>query len=498
MHQAIASAATRKLDQIRAQEKMLERERALEGDEFADKEKFVTQAYKDQMEAVRKAEEEEQKREGADPSSPWPRARTLTAFSHPSPIHRPPRRGAQEDVQGRHLGLLLVVPRPVVAGARGRRRRVARRGRHPSTPDQPDDPASGPGPRCAATASSRRLGDARRRPAGDQGGARQGPRRRAQRLWRGRRRALAPHARAQHPAQARTAAAATRRGRPRCRRLVQAGRVRHFAPRRRSVVGARDQGADGRAPALAVRGGAGAPAQARAGARRRARGRRQGKAQRRRRGRERAPAVRGAQATQAGGGAGRAGASGSDRSGRAGIMSPCAGNRWSLPHPHVLRSRSSLGWSVVKEVSWSLQGRRVRRTGATGARRRRGSAGEGWSPTGYRDALISRRRVPRCRRRATTRPQTAVAAADLGASASRKRSSVGEPAGQTRRQLALNSTREREGLDGRTFEALPLLSRLAVGRVSWRPVRSCVSARVRLGSRWAAAVCELESRVARY
>jgi len=65
MHQAIASAATRKLDQIRAQEKMLERERALEGDEFADKEKFVTQAYKDQMEAVRKAEEEEAKREGA-------------------------------------------------------------------------------------------------------------------------------------------------------------------------------------------------------------------------------------------------------------------------------------------------------------------------------------------------------------------------------------------------------------------------------------------------
>ena len=72
MHQAIASAATRKLDQIRAQEKMLERERALEGDEFADKEKFVTQAYKDQMEAVRKAEEEEAKREGASSRLPVP------------------------------------------------------------------------------------------------------------------------------------------------------------------------------------------------------------------------------------------------------------------------------------------------------------------------------------------------------------------------------------------------------------------------------------------
>lgn len=37
----------------------------MEGDEFKDKEEFVTQAYKDQMEEVRKAEEEEKKREGA-------------------------------------------------------------------------------------------------------------------------------------------------------------------------------------------------------------------------------------------------------------------------------------------------------------------------------------------------------------------------------------------------------------------------------------------------
>ncbi|CDZ97092.1 Uncharacterized conserved protein [Phaffia rhodozyma] len=63
MAQAIASAATRKLDRIRAEEKMLERERQLEGDEFADKEKFVTQAYKDQMEEVRRAEEEEKAQE---------------------------------------------------------------------------------------------------------------------------------------------------------------------------------------------------------------------------------------------------------------------------------------------------------------------------------------------------------------------------------------------------------------------------------------------------
>ncbi|CAK9786099.1 hypothetical protein CC85DRAFT_311275 [Cutaneotrichosporon oleaginosum] len=61
----LAAAATRKLDRLRAEEKMLERERAAEGDEFADKEKFVTPAYQKQMEEVRKAEEEEKKREEA-------------------------------------------------------------------------------------------------------------------------------------------------------------------------------------------------------------------------------------------------------------------------------------------------------------------------------------------------------------------------------------------------------------------------------------------------
>lgn len=42
----------------------MQREREAEGDEFKDKEAFVTQAYKDQMAEVRKAEEEEKKREG--------------------------------------------------------------------------------------------------------------------------------------------------------------------------------------------------------------------------------------------------------------------------------------------------------------------------------------------------------------------------------------------------------------------------------------------------
>ncbi|KAF9264652.1 hypothetical protein L218DRAFT_925058 [Marasmius fiardii PR-910] len=59
----LASAATRKLDHLRAEEKMMQLEREREGDEFADKESFVTQAYKDQMAEVRKAEEEEKRRE---------------------------------------------------------------------------------------------------------------------------------------------------------------------------------------------------------------------------------------------------------------------------------------------------------------------------------------------------------------------------------------------------------------------------------------------------
>lgn len=42
----------------------MQREREAEGDEFNDKEAFVTQAYKDQMAEVRKAEEEEKLREG--------------------------------------------------------------------------------------------------------------------------------------------------------------------------------------------------------------------------------------------------------------------------------------------------------------------------------------------------------------------------------------------------------------------------------------------------
>src|SRR5258708_3122111 len=60
----LASAETRRLDHIRAEEFMIQREREHEGDMYADKERFVTQAYKDQREKVRQAEKEEKEREG--------------------------------------------------------------------------------------------------------------------------------------------------------------------------------------------------------------------------------------------------------------------------------------------------------------------------------------------------------------------------------------------------------------------------------------------------
>ncbi|WPH03092.1 Hypothetical protein R9X50_00596700 [Acrodontium crateriforme] len=56
------AASRRKQDQLIAREKLLQKEREAEGDEFADKEKFVTGAYKKQQEEARRLEEEEKKK----------------------------------------------------------------------------------------------------------------------------------------------------------------------------------------------------------------------------------------------------------------------------------------------------------------------------------------------------------------------------------------------------------------------------------------------------
>lgn len=63
MKSLMESAAVRRRDALIAEEKKIAREREVEGDEYADKEKFVTEAYKRQQEENRRIEEEERRRE---------------------------------------------------------------------------------------------------------------------------------------------------------------------------------------------------------------------------------------------------------------------------------------------------------------------------------------------------------------------------------------------------------------------------------------------------
>ncbi|KXH30780.1 coiled-coil domain-containing protein 55 [Colletotrichum simmondsii] len=63
MKSLLAAADVRKRDALIAEEKKIAREREAEGEEYADKEKFVTEAYKKQQEENRRIEEEERKRE---------------------------------------------------------------------------------------------------------------------------------------------------------------------------------------------------------------------------------------------------------------------------------------------------------------------------------------------------------------------------------------------------------------------------------------------------
>lgn len=60
------AASRRKQDQLIAREKLLQKEREAEGDDFADKEKFVTGAYKLQQAEAQRLEEEEKKRAEED------------------------------------------------------------------------------------------------------------------------------------------------------------------------------------------------------------------------------------------------------------------------------------------------------------------------------------------------------------------------------------------------------------------------------------------------
>ncbi|WQF75918.1 Putative nuclear speckle splicing regulatory protein [Colletotrichum destructivum] len=63
MRSLLEAASVRKRDALIAEEKKIAREREAEGEEYADKEKFVTEAYKKQQEENRRIEEEEKRRE---------------------------------------------------------------------------------------------------------------------------------------------------------------------------------------------------------------------------------------------------------------------------------------------------------------------------------------------------------------------------------------------------------------------------------------------------
>ncbi|KAG5939852.1 hypothetical protein E4U60_000729 [Claviceps pazoutovae] len=63
MKSLLQAAEVRKRDALIAEEKKIARDREAEGEEFADKEKFVTEAYKKQQEENKRLEEEEKRRE---------------------------------------------------------------------------------------------------------------------------------------------------------------------------------------------------------------------------------------------------------------------------------------------------------------------------------------------------------------------------------------------------------------------------------------------------
>jgi hypothetical protein len=66
MKNLIAAKDVREKDYLRAKEHKMQRDREAEGDEFADKEKFVTGAYKRQQEELRQQEQVESKKEEAE------------------------------------------------------------------------------------------------------------------------------------------------------------------------------------------------------------------------------------------------------------------------------------------------------------------------------------------------------------------------------------------------------------------------------------------------
>ncbi|KAJ3149107.1 hypothetical protein HDU86_007050 [Geranomyces michiganensis] len=108
MDALIKASAQRKIDLERAELRKVQREREEEGEEFGDKEKFVTGAYKQQMADLKRVEEEEKRREAMD--SDVTKGGNLTAFyrdilNQSDPMSVPkPGRGTANDKEEQHEG----------------------------------------------------------------------------------------------------------------------------------------------------------------------------------------------------------------------------------------------------------------------------------------------------------------------------------------------------------------------------------------------------------
>lgn len=109
MDSMMAAAAVKKRDWMIAEEKKIARERAAEGDEFADREKFVTRAYLRLQEENRRVEEEERQREEAEARKANRDGGGMTAFyksvlEREEERHREVVRAAEELQQQRREG----------------------------------------------------------------------------------------------------------------------------------------------------------------------------------------------------------------------------------------------------------------------------------------------------------------------------------------------------------------------------------------------------------
>lgn len=80
MGSLLKSAELRKREQERREERKIQKEREEEGDEFADKEAFITPAYKEKLEELKKTEEREKKESAFEAALDVTKQRDLSGF----------------------------------------------------------------------------------------------------------------------------------------------------------------------------------------------------------------------------------------------------------------------------------------------------------------------------------------------------------------------------------------------------------------------------------